>query len=347
MGYVVRHKWFVFVACYRLGIPWRGLVHDLSKFLPSEWIPYTNFFYGPKPSPRDSTGYYKPTDTGDKAFDFAWLLHQKRNRHHWQWWLTASTGKCYNARSDLLDEEIICEHNKPIKIKNFASLADSSVVLRIFRFIRRGSEEHNAGLSAKSTGKNIVRSTGKQEKGQEGNASTTKKDIGVIQNILDKKPKTKLSAIANYALSIMGAIRLLVLVVVNNTTSFCALTILTEAETNIGQSLKKKEELLYIVGLLSTDFQKDFVFFVPIVIRRMGIMDTAHIGKNSEGGVKVLEMPENDVREMIADWRGAGRAQRKPDILAWYYKNRHKMILHAKTREKVEAMLEVPLDLKA
>jgi hypothetical protein len=36
---------------------------------------------------RDKTGYYKPTDTGDDAFDFAWLLHQKRNRHHWQWWI--------------------------------------------------------------------------------------------------------------------------------------------------------------------------------------------------------------------------------------------------------------------
>jgi hypothetical protein len=35
---------------------------------------------------RDSTGYYKPTNTGDAAFDFAWLLHQKRNKHHWQWW---------------------------------------------------------------------------------------------------------------------------------------------------------------------------------------------------------------------------------------------------------------------
>jgi hypothetical protein len=36
---------------------------------------------------RDGTGYYKAGDTGDLAFDFAWLLHQKRNRHHWQWWV--------------------------------------------------------------------------------------------------------------------------------------------------------------------------------------------------------------------------------------------------------------------
>lgn len=90
LRYVLRHKWFVFLAACRLGIPWLGLVHDLSKFLPDEWMPYVHFFYGPKAEPiqrRDETGYYKPTDTGDAAFDFAWLLHQKRNRHHWQFWI--------------------------------------------------------------------------------------------------------------------------------------------------------------------------------------------------------------------------------------------------------------------
>jgi hypothetical protein len=84
-SYLFRHKWYVFIECCKAGIPWRGLVHDLSKFLPSEWIPYANHFY--KPKQRDETGYYKPCDTGDKAFDYAWLLHQKRNKHHWQWWV--------------------------------------------------------------------------------------------------------------------------------------------------------------------------------------------------------------------------------------------------------------------
>lgn len=87
LSYVVRHKYYVFIECCKLGIPWRGLVHDLSKLLPSEFIPYANFFYGNNKRIRDKTGYYKPTDTGDTAFDFAWLLHQKRNKHHWQWWI--------------------------------------------------------------------------------------------------------------------------------------------------------------------------------------------------------------------------------------------------------------------
>jgi len=90
LRYIVRHKWFVFWECVRLGIVWRGLIHDWHKILLSEWIPYARYFYNPNGTPkqrRDSTGYCKPTDTGDPVFDFAWLLHQKRGRHHWQWWI--------------------------------------------------------------------------------------------------------------------------------------------------------------------------------------------------------------------------------------------------------------------
>ncbi len=90
LWYIILHKWYVFLQCCKFGIPWLGLVHDWSKFLPSEFVPYARYFYNSDGTPkqrRDDTGYYKPTDTGDGVFDFAWLLHQKRNRHHWQWWV--------------------------------------------------------------------------------------------------------------------------------------------------------------------------------------------------------------------------------------------------------------------
>ena len=73
LQYVIKHKWYVFKEAYKLGIVWRGLTHDLSKFLPSEWFPYVEYFYGKNPSQCE--------------FDKAWLKHQKRNKHHWQWWL--------------------------------------------------------------------------------------------------------------------------------------------------------------------------------------------------------------------------------------------------------------------
>ncbi len=90
LSYVLKHKWYVFVECCKMGIPWRGLVHDLSKFLPSEFFAYADFFS--KKNLRNKIGYYKPTNTGHAAFDFAWFLHQKRNKHHWQWWILPDDG---------------------------------------------------------------------------------------------------------------------------------------------------------------------------------------------------------------------------------------------------------------
>lgn len=114
LKYVLRHKWFVSLECFKRGLIWQGIMHDMSKFLPSEFIPYAKFFYasdGSKINRRDSTGYYKPDDTGDKQFDFAWLLHQKRNRHHWQWWILPKddgTTKCFRIPKRYV-LEMICD----------------------------------------------------------------------------------------------------------------------------------------------------------------------------------------------------------------------------------------------
>ncbi|AOQ24571.1 hypothetical protein MTAT_19140 [Moorella thermoacetica] len=86
LSYILRHKWFVFLESCKLGIPWQGLKHDLSKFSPTEWFPYAETFYGNNASPRDSTGAYDPSQVGG-AFDYAWLHHQHCNPHHWQWWV--------------------------------------------------------------------------------------------------------------------------------------------------------------------------------------------------------------------------------------------------------------------
>jgi hypothetical protein len=96
LSYVIRHKWFVFVACNKLGVStWRAIIHDWTKFLPCEWFAYVNSFYGDHPKWEDiSSGqklagypfeltkdYWKP------RFASAWNHHQKSNKHHWQYWL--------------------------------------------------------------------------------------------------------------------------------------------------------------------------------------------------------------------------------------------------------------------
>lgn len=95
LRYIVIHKWFVFLACKRRGIIWRGIIHDWSKFLPSEWFPYVESFYGRGAELRAkrkragslSHEEERELDRIQVAFDHAWLLHQHRNPHHWQHWL--------------------------------------------------------------------------------------------------------------------------------------------------------------------------------------------------------------------------------------------------------------------
>lgn len=75
---ILKHKWFVLLAGLELGgIPlWRLLIHDLSKFMPSEFLPYQRQFVGDKSDPE--------------GFAVAWLHHQNSNPHHWEYWITRS-----------------------------------------------------------------------------------------------------------------------------------------------------------------------------------------------------------------------------------------------------------------
>lgn len=61
---------------------------------------------------------------------------------------------------------------------------------------------------------------------------------------------------------------------------------------------------------------------------------------NEDGTRSAFEMPRPIVREMVADWMGAGRAITGHwDIKEWYAKNNDNMLLHPMTRLYVEHML--------
>jgi hypothetical protein len=90
LNYVIRHKWFVFLACRKWGVPlWRAIIHDWTKFTPAEWGPYVHAFYnadGSKKDPKRENTTLEVSKLGD-AFRVAWNSHQKRNPHHWQYWV--------------------------------------------------------------------------------------------------------------------------------------------------------------------------------------------------------------------------------------------------------------------
>ncbi len=91
LWYIIRHKYYVTIECFKIGLIWRGLMHDLSKFLPDEWFPYADYFYGEYNSfneiPHDFRYYVKTKESVKEAFDLAWLKHIHRNKHHWQYWI--------------------------------------------------------------------------------------------------------------------------------------------------------------------------------------------------------------------------------------------------------------------
>lgn len=77
---VLIHKWYVFLEGLKIHAPLYLLIlHDWSKFLPDEFVAYAKTF----------NGIYRynerPKEYVD-AFDKAWLIHQHRNKHHWQYW---------------------------------------------------------------------------------------------------------------------------------------------------------------------------------------------------------------------------------------------------------------------
>ena len=75
---VNRHRFLVFKLSIKAGIPFRGLIHDLSKYSPIEFFESVRYFNGQK-SPisfaKKENGYSK-----------AWLHHKGRNKHHFEYW---------------------------------------------------------------------------------------------------------------------------------------------------------------------------------------------------------------------------------------------------------------------
>jgi len=83
--YIVEHKINVGIECWKEGLYWHAITHDMSKFRPSEFIPYAKFFFS-----KNRTKVYNKADENDKNFLKGWLLHQKRNKHHWNYWVSVT-----------------------------------------------------------------------------------------------------------------------------------------------------------------------------------------------------------------------------------------------------------------
>lgn len=76
---ITKHRFIVMKLCFKCGIYKRGLLHDLSKYSPTEFFEGAKYFCGdgsPIKKCRLKNGYSK-----------AWLHHIGRNKHHPEYWI--------------------------------------------------------------------------------------------------------------------------------------------------------------------------------------------------------------------------------------------------------------------
>lgn len=75
---ITKHRHAVIRHCFKAGILWRGLLHDLSKYTPAEFCAGAKFYKGTR----------SPNEAEREAFGYsaAWLHHKGRNRHHFEYW---------------------------------------------------------------------------------------------------------------------------------------------------------------------------------------------------------------------------------------------------------------------
>lgn len=75
---ICRHKFWVGYYCFKFGLYWQGIVHDLSKFSLTEFWESARYYDGSR-SPieicKEKNGVSK-----------AWLHHKGRNKHHYEYW---------------------------------------------------------------------------------------------------------------------------------------------------------------------------------------------------------------------------------------------------------------------
>lgn len=80
---ITYHKYLVMKGCFKVGLYRQGILHDMSKYSPSEFWIGAKYFQGnrsPNNGEREAIGYSS-----------AWLHHKGRNKHHYEYWIDYST----------------------------------------------------------------------------------------------------------------------------------------------------------------------------------------------------------------------------------------------------------------
>ncbi len=98
---ITHHKWVVLKLCCKIGEPWRGLVHDLSKYSPTEFWESANYYVGDHSPITEAEK--------DKGYSEAWLHHRGRNKHHTHYWVDHDAPETTPVMPYPYAAEMICD----------------------------------------------------------------------------------------------------------------------------------------------------------------------------------------------------------------------------------------------
>ncbi|MCI6996072.1 MAG: DUF5662 family protein [Eubacterium sp.] len=81
---ITSHKLLVMKYCFRIGLYRQGLLHDMSKYAPTEFLKGARYYQGTR-SPNNA-------EREDTGLSVSWLHHKGRNKHHFEYWVDYGIG---------------------------------------------------------------------------------------------------------------------------------------------------------------------------------------------------------------------------------------------------------------
>lgn len=76
---ICKHKHYVRKYCWKMGMYWQGVTHDMSKFSPIEFFESAKYYQGSR-SPIDAC-------KEENGVSYGWQHHKGRNPHHYEYWI--------------------------------------------------------------------------------------------------------------------------------------------------------------------------------------------------------------------------------------------------------------------
>ena len=100
---VAKHRKWVKRYCFKMGLYWQGLTHDISKYHPVEFFESVKYYQGTR----------SPIDACKEAngYSMAWFHHRGNNKHHYEYWVdNFDKGMTFNIMPYKYFVEMLCDY---------------------------------------------------------------------------------------------------------------------------------------------------------------------------------------------------------------------------------------------